>query len=367
VAVDLRNIPSGSTLNVVYEISIPMDTFDLLCRIRYIPSFFGNWHIHIIPTLNNMIYMWDGNAEAHTLIDNYNKHSSAEWFSYGQEMPDGPTDSPQPQAQFTVQDQGYAITELYFHTAQFTFREPVYRGLLEDYNSAPLRFGFTQARWTTSPFIWNSSSMAPVQQQATSVDCLFVTFHTGQFDKAAPKQPFMRGVKIVCEGAGTHQIYTSSGSPLNTYDNDVQYNWFLDAFNMNGNVFSSPPTEYHTSMLPFNRSYTYALNAATGTYDQSDAVVYLKRGSISDFILGIPMAPDGTFNEGVHSENKMITWNFTKTNTLDEIPCIRGSSNTPEIGNPNKMISSIVFTSVFDFTCQLIATPSSTTGQAIVT
>jgi hypothetical protein len=364
--IDLRGIPSGTTLAIDYEINIPMCAFNILSRMRYLPSFFGDWQIHVIPTLDNMIYMWENiNGTDSPLVEDYNKHSNQEWFSYG----GAPTPPAlQQQVQFVVQGQGYVITNLFFHTAQWNFMDSIYMGLLSDYAQMPFRFAFNQAHWTSSPFIWDQSNMAPVQQSITNVDSIFITFHMSPFDKAAPKQPFMRGVKINCEGVGSNQVYPSSGSTLNTFDNDIQHSWFLDAFNIGGNIFASPPEEFHTSMLPFKRMHGFAPDPTPGRYNMTTRNVSLKRSSISDFILAIPLAPDGTVNEGVRSETRRINWLFSKAGTESKIPAFYNAANlTEEIDNPYQRISQITFTSVCDWVCTIIATPIKEVGQASVT
>jgi hypothetical protein len=45
----------GSVVVLKYQINIPMSTFNIFDKLRYLPKFFGNSALDIIPTLDNMI------------------------------------------------------------------------------------------------------------------------------------------------------------------------------------------------------------------------------------------------------------------------------------------------------------------------
>jgi hypothetical protein len=47
-------INSGNLITFECIITIPMSTFNLFDKLRYFPTFFGNWTLDIIPTLDNM-------------------------------------------------------------------------------------------------------------------------------------------------------------------------------------------------------------------------------------------------------------------------------------------------------------------------
>ncbi|GMO19384.1 MAG: hypothetical protein Ta2E_10290 [Mycoplasmoidaceae bacterium] len=52
---DMNDLATGSVFSVIYNVIIPMTIFNLLSRIRYLPTYFGTWKIEIIPTLDNMV------------------------------------------------------------------------------------------------------------------------------------------------------------------------------------------------------------------------------------------------------------------------------------------------------------------------
>jgi hypothetical protein len=53
--INLRTVNNNTTVTLRYFITIPMTTFNLFDKLRYLPTFFGNWTLDIVPTLDNMI------------------------------------------------------------------------------------------------------------------------------------------------------------------------------------------------------------------------------------------------------------------------------------------------------------------------
>jgi hypothetical protein len=53
--ISLAGINNNISITITYEINIPMTVLNLFDKMRYLPTFFGNWTLDIIPTLDNMI------------------------------------------------------------------------------------------------------------------------------------------------------------------------------------------------------------------------------------------------------------------------------------------------------------------------
>jgi hypothetical protein len=53
--INARAFLPGSHVKIRYNIKFPMTSFNLFDKLRYLPTFFGNWTLDIIPTLENMI------------------------------------------------------------------------------------------------------------------------------------------------------------------------------------------------------------------------------------------------------------------------------------------------------------------------
>jgi hypothetical protein len=53
--VNFRALNNNTTVSLTYFITITMSTFNIFDKLRYLPTFFGNWTLDIVPTLDNMI------------------------------------------------------------------------------------------------------------------------------------------------------------------------------------------------------------------------------------------------------------------------------------------------------------------------
>jgi hypothetical protein len=348
--------PSGFTITIEYDIVIPLRFINLLARLRYLPTFFGDWDLTVVPTIDNMVFSYrpiPEDAKWDELFDNYQMFGGNEWFSYG-----GYNPAAQPQAQFIPTN--YVIKTIFLHTPQWVFRPNIYNELVIDYSRNPLRIPYSRCVSTSSAFSTQPGAMTNVRQQANRIDSVFITFHTSAFGSAVPKQPFLNNVQIRCEGSGM-QLYPNSGETLNTYECLLQHSWYLDAFNMQGNIIVAPNRDAMTSMHPFVTIYIAS--------DADNRMVvsrrYLQRGSCSDFILAIPLAPDGTFNEGVARLSHDINWEIWSDGPEENLPTVTSQLYDTML-NPHN-VNRIVFTSVCDWTCILSASTMSIDGQVRVT
>jgi hypothetical protein len=70
----MRALLPGSPVTVKYNINIPMTTDNLFDKLSYLPTFFGNWALDIVPTLDNMIMkVIDNNGVASNTYTHSNK------------------------------------------------------------------------------------------------------------------------------------------------------------------------------------------------------------------------------------------------------------------------------------------------------
>jgi hypothetical protein len=77
-------LANNSTISLKYHITIPMITFNLLARIRYLLSFFGTWKIELVPTLENMIYkVITYNNFSQTSCTHVNKELAFQFYNVG--------------------------------------------------------------------------------------------------------------------------------------------------------------------------------------------------------------------------------------------------------------------------------------------
>jgi hypothetical protein len=82
--INKRTILYGSPVVVKYNINIPMKTFYLFDKLRYLPKFFGNLKLDIVPTFYNMIMKVIDNIGINTnTCSNVNKEMAYQCFGVG--------------------------------------------------------------------------------------------------------------------------------------------------------------------------------------------------------------------------------------------------------------------------------------------
>jgi hypothetical protein len=56
VYLNMANIASGSSIRRIYEVIVPLITFNISTSIQYLHNFFGVWTLEIVPILDNMVF-----------------------------------------------------------------------------------------------------------------------------------------------------------------------------------------------------------------------------------------------------------------------------------------------------------------------
>jgi hypothetical protein len=130
VYLDMNGIAIGSTIKLAYEVIIPMTTFNIFARIRYLPSFFGVWILEIVPTSDNMVCkVLDYNriavntctANRKDLAFNFYNVNNIAYFGYTAAV-----DRLNHWIQF--QERNYQIRNTEFYSASSSYSEIVTRG-----------------------------------------------------------------------------------------------------------------------------------------------------------------------------------------------------------------------------------------------
>jgi hypothetical protein len=151
------NLPStlgnGDIIQVEYEIVIPMTIFNLLARLRFLPSFFWTWKIELVTTLENMvskvISYYAGAAKVlQTSATNVNRELAFQFYNvnthnyYIQATGGDPLTH---WVQFAPEH--YVIEELYFYTSKFRLLLDRYAFLISQYQQ-PLEIPFVQITYS---------------------------------------------------------------------------------------------------------------------------------------------------------------------------------------------------------------------------
>jgi hypothetical protein len=118
--VNFNAIASGTSITLKYFLTIPMSTFNLFNKLRYLPTFFGNWTLDIIPTLDNM-FIKIISYNRISQLSNYHvtKQKVYQCYGLGSEVPYTTTAAGAATAWIKLAPQSYKITSANFYTSQF--------------------------------------------------------------------------------------------------------------------------------------------------------------------------------------------------------------------------------------------------------
>jgi hypothetical protein len=149
-----------------------------------------------------------------------------------------------------------------------------------------------------------------------------------------------RILTLTVEKAGNN-TYPGGGFSMNTYEDHVQYQMLLDAFNLNNNSLVSLSHEYYRSCFPAFTFYTYQEIAVYGV-PRTDHNLF--SADSSSFLLGIPFAGDSSHMVGLVRTSTDINWTThdnPQTNPYDGTFGATLVNTTPAV--------TCVFTSVCDW------------------
>jgi hypothetical protein len=227
--INMRAINPGSPLVEKYNINIPMTTFNIFDKIRYLPTFFGNWTLEIVPTIDNMIMkvIENNNIDTNTHI---NKEMAYQYYGVGTPCYYPVAAVADPSATWIMlTPQSYKITRANFYTSQFKLIPDRYILLVSQFSQHPLQLLFVKVISTpcgetfTGPAAGVPGPIISVtKQSASQIDSLFITFHTDRRAKAICIQPFIENFKITVEETGNN-TYPGGGITMNTWIDHIQY------------------------------------------------------------------------------------------------------------------------------------------------
>jgi hypothetical protein len=143
---DFKSVNPSSPITITYFIKIPMTTFNLFDKMRYLPTFFGNWTLDIVPTLENMIMkiirynVFDTKGCTHN-----NKILSAQCYGVGTECYFPTVAGVDPYLTWIMlTPRGYRIAKANFYTSQFNLIPDRYISLTSQFSQQPLQLLFVK-------------------------------------------------------------------------------------------------------------------------------------------------------------------------------------------------------------------------------
>ncbi|GMO24415.1 MAG: hypothetical protein Ta2E_13220 [Mycoplasmoidaceae bacterium] len=130
---------------------------------------------------------------------------------------------------------------------------------------------------------------------------MFITFHPKNKSKTICVQPYVEKFRLPAENAG-NITYPSGGISMRTWNDELQYNMLLDTLNLNNNSLVGLPLEFYTSWF---HASSYNAVAAAGFITRNGGI---SNSYISNFLLGIPFAADGSHMESLSRAGSNVTW-----------------------------------------------------------
>jgi hypothetical protein len=218
-----------------------MTTFNIFDKLRYLPTFFGNWRLDIVPTLDNMIMkVIDYNGvNQYTCID-VAKQACFQCYGVRTHCMFTTANNAAPAAWIQLVPQSYTIHSANFYTSKFKLITDRYISLASQFSQQPLQLPFVKVVSTPcgKTFALGGVIESVTKQAASKIDSLFITFHYHRAAKVVCVQPYIKNFKITVEDAGNNP-YPGGGISMDTYENHVQYQMLLDALNLNNNSLVS--------------------------------------------------------------------------------------------------------------------------------
>jgi hypothetical protein len=203
-----------------------MSTFNLLARLRYLPTFFGTWKIELVPTLENMVSkVIKYNAILQTADVQAGEELAFQFYNVNTKNYYSRTNNGNPVdhwIQFAPEH--YVIEEAYFYTSKFRLLPDRYAFLISQYQQ-PLETPFVKITYSKATNTsWGNSINAggtvvlpnevdmnsTTKQACTKIDSVFITFHPHEQYKAICMQPYIKDFKLTTEESG-NQTYPGGG------------------------------------------------------------------------------------------------------------------------------------------------------------
>jgi hypothetical protein len=178
--VNFNSVKNGIPITLKYFITIPMSTFNLFNKLRYLQMFFGNWTLDIISTLDNMFVKFISYNRI-SQPDNYHriKQKVYQCYGIGTEVPYTTTAANAADAWIKLTPQSYKITSANVYTSQFKLIPDRYMSLVAQFSQLPLQLPFIKVISTPCGKIFAQAGdiLYVIKQAASKFDSLFITVH----------------------------------------------------------------------------------------------------------------------------------------------------------------------------------------------
>lgn len=320
VYVDLSEFPVGTetTINVNFDLRIPINQFLMLGNLKWFPSFFGKLTLEIYPSYRNLVVcpiISEHMVNENTALAVKTMHASklanlitangilgSNIFGFGQintTVLAGFSDLTQDHSKSGVYKRFVCNTsttsKCHIRLAETVVRMDVYNTVLQRFINQPMLFPIqTIISKDFSGAMPNAVGGAITMAQTSALNhcnSMFVVFKKSNDDRTCFENPMIHWQVNVDGKFFPREEYQ-------TFDDPRNMNLFLDATNFNGNGLFSAPNDIYHSLQPFlkTQKYTGAGGDENGTLKR----IFMPKDR-SNFAIGIPFCEDDTFQAGMHT------------------------------------------------------------------
>lgn len=320
VYVDLSGVANNEnpTINVEFNLRIPLNSFLMFANLKWFPSFFGKLTLEIYPSYKNLVICpiigemlvsehmtaVQGSVKPSELAAAVGTPSTSTVGSnlFGFRQINTPVvcaydDTTSSHAKTMITGTFSCINSTtktcHIRLAETVVRMDVYNKVLSRFINQPMLFPIQSI--ITKDFSGSMPNTATAGIAMTMTNSLnhcnsmFVVFKRNTHDRTCFENP-MINYQINIDGKFfPREEYA-------TYNDRRNMNLFLDATNFNGNGLFSVPNDVYHSLQPYLRTVKY-----TNAKLDGDETLIFSAKDRSNFAIAIPFCDDDTFQAGMHT------------------------------------------------------------------
>ena len=322
VYIDLSgfSIAQTRTVEISFDLRIPINHFLMLGNLKWFPSFFGKLTLEIYPSYRNLVicpiiseHICDENTaltaatvKKSALADTIREDGviGSNYFGFRQintEMIIGFEDTTAGHAKELITGVFRAETSTtkncHIRLAETVVRMDVYNTVLQRFINQPMLFPIQTiiSKDFSGQMPNNDNGDITMAQTSALNHCnsMFVVFKKSNNDRTCFENPMIRWQVNVDGKFFPREVYQ-------TYDDPRHMNLFLDATNFNGNGLFSVPNDIYHSLQPFLKTTKYTIADNGNNFTATNSHIYTPKDR-SNFAIGVPFCEDDTFQAGMHT------------------------------------------------------------------
>lgn len=312
------NAAQAPTINVQFDLRIPLNQFLMFANLKWFPSFFGKLTLEIYPSYRNLVvcpiisehivpeHLADNAVPAKfikmsklTTEGNEAANRGSNLCGFRQintEVLVGVDDTTNGHAKEIIYGtytcNTSTTTKCHLRLAETVVRMDVYNQILQRFINQPMLFPIQTIVSKDFSGVMPNADRDPINVTMTNAlnhcNSMFIVFKKSNNDRTCFENPMINWQVNIDGKFFPREEYK-------TYDDPRNMNLFLDATNFNGNGLFSVPNDIYHSLQPYLKTRKF-----TAAGDGTEERTYIPKDR-SNFAIGVPFCEDDTFQAGLHS------------------------------------------------------------------